>query len=121
LTAGDAVIGHQHGFNLAHLRGRFAQPGQNRVFLVSSRAGDATDPGPFSELSERFDDLVGGRLSPIKQGAFRRCERLATGSALIALLAVARSPKLDDLAVCCVLGLSVISAPGIRAEIARLG
>ena len=114
------VIGHQHGFNLAHLHGRFPKPRQNRVFLVTSRAGDATDPVPFRELRERLDDLVGGCLAPIKQGAFRRRERLATGSALIALLTIARSPKLDDIAVDRTVCLSVIRARWIWAEIAGL-
>jgi len=120
LTPADVVIGHQHGFNLAHLRGRFSKPRQNRVFLVAGRAGDAADPVPFRKLRERLDDLVGGCLPPIKHSAFCRRERLATGSALIALLSVARSTKLDDIPCRCRLRFPIIRAVRIGTEIARL-
>jgi hypothetical protein len=110
LTTTDVIIGHQHGFNLAHVGRGFPQPGQNRVFLVSGRAGDATDPIPFGELCQGFDNVMGWCLPPIEQRPFRRCERVVTGATLIALLAVASSAKLDDVVVRRRVGLSVISA-----------
>jgi hypothetical protein len=120
LTAGDAVIGHQHGFNLADLRGRFPKPRQNRVFLVAGRARHATDAIAFGQLGKGFHDFTRWRLSPIKQGSFSGCERASTGATLIALLSVVCATKLDDIPLRCGLWLPVISAVRIGTEIARL-
>jgi len=120
LTTGDAVLRHQHGFNLADLGSCFPQPSQNRIFFVAGGAGYTADTIAFSQLSERFDDFTRRGLAPIKQGPFRRRERVATGTTLIALLAVAGATKLNDIPLPCGLQFPVISALWIRTKIARL-
>jgi hypothetical protein len=49
LTTGHVVIGQQHRFNLADLRGRLAEPVENRIGLMARGAAHATDPIAFSE------------------------------------------------------------------------
>lgn len=120
MTAGDAVLGHQHGFNLADLSGRFAEPVQQRIFLVAGRARHTTDAIAFGQLGKGFNDFTRWRLSPIKQGAFGGGERASTGATLIALLSVACATKLDDVPLRGGLWLPVISAVRIGTEIARL-
>jgi hypothetical protein len=121
LTAGDAVIRHQHGFDLANLCRRFAEPSQNRIRLMAGRARHTADAVAFGQLRERLDDLVGRCLAPVKHSPFRCRERAATGSTLIALLTVVCLAKLDDVPLRCGLWLPVISAVRIGTEIARLG
>ena len=120
LTAADAIIGHQHGFKLADLCRRFAEPGQNRIFLMAGRARHTTDPIALGEERQRFDDVTRRGLASIKQSPFRRHERVVTGPTLIALLSVVSSTKLDNVPCRCRLRFPVISAVRIGTEIARL-
>ena len=120
MTAGDAVLGHQHGFQLADLGGRFAEPVQQRIFLVAGRARHTTDAIAFGQLGQCSNDFTRGRLAPIKQGSFGGGERASTGATLIALLAVACATKLDDVPLRGGLWLPVIRAVRIGTEIARL-
>ncbi len=107
-------------FKLADLRGRFAEPVKQRIFLVAGRTRHTTDAIAFGQLSQGFHDFTRGRLSPIKHGSFGGGERASTGATLIALLSVAGATKLDDVPLRGGLSLPVISAVRIGTEIARL-
>ena len=102
----QTVLHHQ----LADLGSGFPQPSQNRLFLVTSRAGDVADQTTVGQLRERFDDVTRRSLAPINLGPFRRRQHVMAGATLIALLSVACSTKLDDVPLCCGLRLLVISA-----------
>jgi hypothetical protein len=113
------VIRHEHSFQLTDLCRCFAEPSQNRIFLMTGRARHTADAVAFGQLSERFDNLVCGCLASIKQCPFRRRECVATGPALIALLPIVGASKLDNVSLKGGLRLPVISALWIGAELAR--
>ena len=120
MSTREAVIRHQHGFDLAHLGSRFPEPRQQRIFLVTGRARQTPDAVPFGQLGEGLQDVARGCAAPMEQSAFGGCERVWAGPTLIAWLPIPGSTEFDHVPLPRGLRFPVITAVGIGTEITDL-
>src|SRR5512143_1832214 len=101
---------------------RFPQPSQDRVFLEAFREGQATNPTPFGQYGQPFQNFIGGCPLVVEERAESLGETAPAGLAFVTLYAFLRPARFDDVAPCLtILKLLIIGTHFVWTNITRFG
>lgn len=86
----------------------FADPIDDRVFLVPCGPYQAANPVRFRDERQSVDDFTFWRTTAIEERSFGFCERRAAGLAQVSLPTGVGLPKLVDVALFAALKLTIV-------------